>query len=326
MSRDLSLSPASFQVEARGPSRLQARDIELDMSQSQCPTLPTVKIRRLWEFWPGNNQFYLSGLVMLGPRSDRWHVSFTWLLFLGVTICYFVNVVPYLWIEVTPALPLLTTVLLFNCLVFMLLTMLVDPGIIPRKCVFELNKVVPEQFTSSALQHNSKLKHCPTCEIYRPERAHHCSVCDNCVEQFDHHCPFLNNCMGKRNYCYFLMLIGNSALYGISMVAGLILFQLYDNQRDKTDHTVMDNSATVIAVTIVLSVLIAALTLLVTVLCLFHMTLCYSGETTKERLKGSDGKTGKRSFWRTSLTWFDRRQILTLEQLLQIKAWKQPRT
>lgn len=300
---------------------VQVQEVHLDSSRVPFPSQPKVKIRRLWEVWPGNNQFCLDGRIMVGPKGDRWFVAFTWVLFLGITVCYFVNVVPYLWIELTPALPLLTSVLLFNCLVFMTLTTTVDPGIIPRRCVFELSNYVPSCFVDIVQSPNVKIKLCTTCRIVRPERSHHCPVCNNCVEVFDHHCPFLNNCIGKRNYAYFLILIINAVLYGLSMVAGLVLFQLYDKQRDKTDHTVMENTATVIGVTVALSVVIVVLTLLVTVLCLFHLTLCYSGETTKEHIRG-DLKPSRRHCWTRSPTWFDPRQVLTDSQIHQSSLWK----
>jgi hypothetical protein len=302
------------------PGPIQMHEVKLESCRTPFPPQPTVKIRRLWEVWPGNNQFCLDGRIMVGPKGDRWYLASTWVLFLAVAVCYFVNVVPYLWIELTPALPLLTAVLLFNCLVFMVLTTTVDPGIIPRRCVFELSYGVPTCFTDAAERPNQQVRHCSTCHIVRPARSHHCPACNNCVEVFDHHCPFLNNCIGKRNYAYFLLLIVNGVLYGLSMVAGLVLFQLYDNQRDKTDHTVMENTATVIAVTVTLSVVIVGLTLLITVLCLFHLTLCYSGDTTKEHLRGL--KTSRRRCWTRSLAWFDRRQILTEAQLLQVALWK----
>ncbi|BHF63786.1 Probable palmitoyltransferase zdhhc1 [Sparganum proliferum] len=43
---------------------------------------------------------------------------------------------------------------------------------------------------SSALQTNSKTKHC--------------RVCNKCVANFDHHCKWLNTCIGSRNYGFFV--------------------------------------------------------------------------------------------------------------------------
>jgi len=53
----------------------------------------------------------------------------------------------------------------------------------------------------------TKMKYCPTCDIYRPPRTIHCGLCGCCIERLDHHCPWIGTCVGKRNYKYFLIFV-----------------------------------------------------------------------------------------------------------------------
>lgn len=72
---------------------------------------------------------------------------------------------------------------------------------------------------TSAAAMEVPVKHCRTCNIWRPPRAHHCRLCDNCIETHDHHCVWLNNCVGKRNYRYFFAFVASAALLAAYLVA-----------------------------------------------------------------------------------------------------------
>lgn len=292
------------------------------------PPLPEVALttRHLWEFWPGKNRFYLNGRIMLGPLSDFPKVALAWGLVLCMSFAYFIFVLPYLWREVNVAFPLIT-ILLFLCTTLcMWLTMTQDPGILPRKAVFELNGAVPSQFTVEVLVKDlvlgAQYKYCPTCLIFRPPGASHCGKCDNCVEDFDHHCPFLNNCIGKRNYKFFIMSLISAVSEALSAITGFLVYLLYN--KDQNDDKAIIDEQILFYIVIGLLVLASLVALLVAILCLFHLDLCISGQTTREKLKHLKGNRKGGKCCKLERSWFDKRQLLTEKQVQKTKNWLKP--
>lgn len=55
--------------------------------------------------------------------------------------------------------------------------------------------------------HNTNIRFCSECLIYRPPRSAHCYECNVCVEKIDHHCPWIGMCIGKRNYRLYISYI-----------------------------------------------------------------------------------------------------------------------
>lgn len=327
-------SPASPQRVMRGteqhsdsPPLEQNSEVLLSLPPFPPPCEVTVADRRLWEFWPGNNRFCLSGRVMTGPASDLPYVLSAWGLFLGSSLVYFVSVLPYLWTDVTPVLPALNVFLFLCTALFMLLCSLVEPGIIPRRCIFDLNGHLPEHFTENVisrdLEDGVRYKYCKTCRIFRPPRAHHCRMCGNCVEMFDHHCPFVNNCIGKRNYKYFVSFILSAVLSGGGMLVGVFLFFLLDPERDMKEGNVLPHETAIIAILVALAVLTAVGTVLISILLFFHVSLICSGETTKEKIRHLESQKTAYYWWRPYFSWFDPRQILTVTQVERATQWRE---
>jgi hypothetical protein len=102
-------------------------------------------------------------------------------------------------------------------MVFLILSTLTDPGIIPRREVLQAIGVEAKGLIGEANK-----RWCKTCEINRPPRTSHCRHCDNCIEVMDHHCPFVNNCIGKNNYRFFIAFLIHVTVLGFIYIIGFI--------------------------------------------------------------------------------------------------------
>ena len=191
----------------------------------------------LYEIWPGQNRFCCFGRCVTGTKRDLKYTILSWIIILAFTVLYFVFAVPPLMSSVTVLIPIISGILFLLTVTFFLLTSLSDPGIIPRREIFELFGEVPLKYTARVFDQYltgpitpekqteilNAFKYCPTCKIFRPPRASHCAYCNNCIEVFDHHCPFIGNCVGRRNYRFFVVLLTSLVLYGFTIIAGFVL-------------------------------------------------------------------------------------------------------
>jgi palmitoyltransferase ZDHHC9/14/18 len=255
----------------------QEHNVERYSNNAFLKPLPQIRTqKRLWEVWPGKNRFICRGRLMIGPRSDRVHNTVCWVLLVTSTLGYFLFVAPYLWNDISPALPSLSIFFTVCTFGFFIVTTTTEPGIIPRKKLFEIMGSIPEEFTAHVFfRDNSQgYKFCETCEIYRPPRAHHCAHCNNCVEMFDHHCPYVNNCIGKRNYFFFAALIVSCLFMGLCNCVGVILCLFYDSGNIPQDSNVVKDEDALLTLVIILGVCGLVVSILVAVLCLFHVSLC----------------------------------------------------
>ena len=121
-------------------------------------------------------------------------------------------------------------ILFFLTQLFMLLSYIIEPGIIPRNSP-EFNKENEnnEKNESNTISiNNEKVENnketiprifterkCTTCKIIRPPGTSHCRVCDNCIMGLDHHCVFVSNCIGKRNHKYFFLFLFFGSIYSV---------------------------------------------------------------------------------------------------------------
>lgn len=123
------------------------------------------------------------------------------------------------------------------------------------------------------------VKHCRTCNVWRPPRAHHCRLCDNCIETHDHHCVWLNNCVGKRNYRFFFTFVTSATFLSLYLIGtSLAQLLLYSKKEDVSFGEAIDHFRGPFALVILGFVAFlypAALTG-------YHIFLMARGETTRE--------------------------------------------
>ncbi|KAF2090392.1 zf-DHHC-domain-containing protein [Saccharata proteae CBS 121410] len=186
-----------------------------------------------YEYFTGNTVFCWGGLMQ--NARDR-PVSIGTGVMIVVPAALFLGFsAPWLWLHVSPAIPILFAYLFLICMSSYFHASLSDPGILPRN----LHPFPPTDPTEDPLavgppttewvlvkSYSAKTnamevptKYCKSCNIWRPPRAHHCRTCDNCVETQDHHCVWLNNCVGRRNYRYFFVFITTGTILGIFLFA-----------------------------------------------------------------------------------------------------------
>jgi len=194
-----------------------------------------------WEVFPGRNKFCCDGRLMVSTQTGIFY--FTLFLIIATSAAFFALDSWYLWINVSPILPILAAVQVVFVCVVLCRTACGDPGVIPRASPAEaeaLEKLIEQEQNVAAEQSKGgnlpyrppprirevtvrgksfKLKYCYTCKIFRPPRASHCSVCDNCVDRFDHHCPWVGNCVGRRNYKYFFLFLASLTVYCAYLLA-----------------------------------------------------------------------------------------------------------
>ncbi|KAI1851903.1 hypothetical protein JX265_008291 [Neoarthrinium moseri] len=191
---------------------------------------------RNYEYFEGNTFFCIGGRLQ-NTRHRPINVA-TGSFVVIPAILFFVFSAPWLWHNVSPAVPIVFAYLFYICISSFLHASGSDPGILPRN----LHQFPPpgededplrlappmndwtliKSAESSTAAMEVPVKYCKTCNIWRPPRVHHCRLCDNCVENQDHHCVWLNNCVGRRNYRYFFAFVTSATflamfLFGASL-------------------------------------------------------------------------------------------------------------
>lgn len=123
------------------------------------------------------------------------------------------------------------------------------------------------------------VKHCRTCNIWRPPRGHHCRLCDNCIEGHDHHCVWINNCVGKRNYRFFFTFITTGTLLGFyAMAASLVQILVYQHRQSISFGDAINHFRGAFALFIFSFIALAYPAALMG----YHLFLMARGETTRE--------------------------------------------
>ena len=138
---------------------------------------------------------------------------FAWTLLLSTTSCYYVFVMPELYIIFNQDLIYWLIVLASQSVLFLytVITFLIatfkDPGRYPKSNLEDgLDDTFKSPLYKIVLVKNKqvKTKWCSSCNFYRPLRCSHCSVCNSCIDQFDRKCySFLISILLRKISIYF---------------------------------------------------------------------------------------------------------------------------
>nr|POE90228.1 palmitoyltransferase erf2 [Quercus suber] len=232
------------------PSSPTVEDKELPPLPLSGRSFSAIKARsgKNYEYYTGNTVFFLAGRI-LNTRASPLNVVTFVLTALPATL-FFGFSAPWLWHNVSPAIPIIFAYIFYITLSSFLHAAFSDPGILPRNLhphppnaeeadpltvgppttewvmvkTFPAQSVFKDrdeeaQTPVAATAMEVPTKFCKSCNIWRPPRAHHCRVCDACIETQDHHCVWLNNCVGRRNYRYFFSFVGFATLLAILLLA-----------------------------------------------------------------------------------------------------------
>ncbi|ERF70572.1 Palmitoyltransferase erf2 [Endocarpon pusillum Z07020] len=209
-----------------------ATSTRFDSTQNPTVVPETASPGKNYEYFEGNTVFCWGGRFQ--NARDRPVNIATGILLVLPAVLFFAISAPWLWRNVSPAIPIVFAYLFFISLSSFIHASLVDPGVFPRS----LHPFPPPDpgadplalgppmndwvmirlATSDTAAMDVPVKYCKSCNIWRPPRCYHCRVCDNCVETLDHHCVWLNNCVGRRNYRYFFSFVSSATLLGLLLI------------------------------------------------------------------------------------------------------------
>ncbi|KAH6605197.1 palmitoyltransferase erf2 [Trichoderma cornu-damae] len=274
---------------------------------------------RNYEYFEGNTMFLFGGRWQ-NTRQRPINVA-TGLFVVIPCLLFFVFEAPWLWHNISPAIPVIFAYLAYVCFSSFLHASISDPGILPRNLhqfpplgphedplrvdppTNDWTLIKSAEPTAAAMEF--PVKHCRTCNIWRPPRAHHCRLCDNCVETHDHHCVWLNNCVGKRNYRYFFTFVSSATILSLYLIgASLAQLIVYMNKENVSFATSVNHFRVALALVIlgVFAFLYPA------ALMGYHIFLMARGETTREFMNSHKFTKNERyrpfdqaSFWRNIL-------------------------
>ncbi|KAL3420164.1 palmitoyltransferase erf2 [Phlyctema vagabunda] len=248
-----------------------------------------------YQFFTGNTAFFWGGRLQ-NTRDTPINIA-TGLLVVIPSILFFVFSAPWLWHNISPAVPIVFGYIFYMCMSSFLHASVSDPGILPRN----LHPMPPpdenedplrlapptndwtmiKSATSATAAMEVPTKYCKTCQIWRPPRGHHCRVCDNCIETQDHHCVWLNNCVGRRNYRYFFTFVTAGTILGTYLFAASLAQILVYADRESISFGASISHFRVPFAMVIYGIIATPYP---AALMIYHMFLMGRGETTREYL------------------------------------------
>lgn len=253
------------------------------------------KLGSNYEYFTGNTIFFWGGRIQ-NTRHRPINIA-TGLLFIIPGALFFVFSAPWLWHNISPAIPIVFAYLYYLAMSSFIHASITDPGILPRNLhpmpppeenedplrlappTNDWTMIKSAQSATAAME--VPTKYCKTCNIWRPARGHHCRICDNCIETQDHHCVWINNCVGRRNYRYFFTFVSSGTLVGLYLLgASLAQILVYMNRQNISFGAAIDHFRVPFAMVIYGAVGTPYLLALM----VYHLFLMGRGETTREYL------------------------------------------
>ncbi|KAI9848556.1 MAG: Eukaryotic peptide chain release factor GTP-binding subunit [Sclerophora amabilis] len=293
------LLPSRGTVQTRESAHGREKFASLASSPRETPEQGIEKSKttsgKNYEYFSGNTSFCLGGRLQ-NTRETPINIA-TGIMVIVPGALFFAFSAPYLWRNVSPAIPICFGYVFFICLSSFVHASLSDPGILPRN-VHQFPTSTQEEdpltigpptlawtviksFTDTNAAMEVPVKYCKTCNIWRPPRGHHCRICDNCVETQDHHCVWLNNCVGRRNYRYFFTFVTTGTIIGLFLIgASLAHILLYRSEQHISFHQAIDHLRVPFAMVIFGGVVTPYPVSLLG----YHLFLMSRGETTREYL------------------------------------------
>eukprot|EP00667_Euglena_gracilis_P015781 EG_transcript_16443 len=234
----------------------------------------------------GNAKVYWEGRIVLGPH---WSTLLASVLMIVIPCTLFETCV-----ATSVSVIIATAALEGLCLLFLAITSVMDPGIIPKAPASEAQGY-PSEIDETVNGIKVKRKWCHTCKIMKPLRASHCPFCNNCVLVYDHHCPWTGTCIGERNYRFFYAFVVLTTGLSLTVLA-LSVVNFIRGHAAAQQRGLQDMDAVMAAAEA--SHFIAPVLMLYCSIMLcslgglsgFHTYLCCTGQTTREELKRSREK------------------------------------
>lgn len=317
----LGLGPGSRQssgIDLRDGNGAADHPNSASTSHEKPPLLSPSSGGKNYEYFAGNMLFFFFGRC-LNTRAKPLNLL-TLILTIIPMALFSTFSAPYLWTNISPALPIVFAYISLLTLSSFLHAAFSDPGILPRNLhphpelesdsdplaigppstEWVMVKTFPA--TKSVLKGNVEgsaemgvqqttamevpTKYCKSCSIWRPPRTHHCRICDACMETQDHHCVWLNNCVGRRNYRYFFSFVALGSIMALLLIAfsALHIAHYADDQNISFGSAFTGRTQEQVAFAMLVYAILALP--YPGSLWVYHIFLVGRGETTREYLNG----------------------------------------
>mmetsp|Transcript_148082 Transcript_148082/g.258819 ORF Transcript_148082/g.258819 Transcript_148082/m.258819 type:complete len:315 (-) Transcript_148082:775-1719(-) len=237
----------------------------------------------------GNAKVFCGGACVVGPH---WKTAIVSIGLIVVPVVLF-NV----YVAPSGLVTIVSILLAILCIIFLIITALTDPGIIPKgNLQGEQLKGFPNEVEEIVNGVKVKRRWCQTCQILRPLRASHCPYCDNCVKRYDHHCPWTGTCIGERNYRFYVAFVYVTTVLSVFVAVFCALnlksaykrFAKAHGTDDRQSKALLDAFASTYFMGPFLLTFCAAMVCSIGGLASFHTFLCCTGQTTREDLRRID--------------------------------------